>query len=199
MTYRKDETSRENIKGKEFVKVGEDEEEKTAMNENRTQLKTQFELDEERLRSEKSNNLEDEKRNVVIEEEQETKRSSNAEKSTTEVDERRKPSEERNTRVVNTDGSSQELNSEYLNELKTLIPILEGRLNYLLKEMVKFWNNKKGKNKELNVHELDKAKRMYSMALRGCVGKSDEENCVEKGIKLVETLEKIEKIKLETQ
>lgn len=186
----------EESKRKEFVEVSGHGEEKAAMNENESQLQRQ-ELEVEKNRIEKSNNSEYEKKNEM--EVQEEKRSSKADNSTTGIDKRQTPSGEENTRLQFTDRKSQELSSEYLNELKTLIPILEGRLHHILKEIVKFWSTKKSKNKELNVHELDKAKRMYSMALRGSVGKSEEENCVQKGVKLVETLEKIEKIKLETQ
>jgi hypothetical protein len=49
-------------------------------------------------------------------------------------------------------------------------------MNRILKEMVKVPRMKKSKNKDKNVFELEKAKRMYSVSLRGSVGKSDGGN-----------------------
>lgn len=62
-------------------------------------------------------------------------------------------------------------------ELKVLIPILETRLTFVLKEMVKVRSTKKAtsKNKELSAVELEKVKLMYSLALRGCAGDNQQD------------------------
>ncbi|KAK3723836.1 hypothetical protein QZH41_019520, partial [Actinostola sp. cb2023] len=89
-------------------------------------------------------------------------------------------------------------NSSYFNELKVLIPILETRLNFVLKELVKHRSTKKSKNRETNACELEKAKRMYSVALRECIGKNEEDGFT-KGRLLADVLSKLQSIKLTTQ
>lgn len=87
-------------------------------------------------------------------------------------------------------------NARFSKELNVLIPILETRLNFVLKEMVKLRSTKKtSKNKDLNVAEFEKVKHMYSVALRGCVGNS-KEDIFQTGRRIAKVLAQINDIKL---
>lgn len=85
--------------------------------------------------------------------------------------------------------------STFMSELKVLIPILDARLHSILKDMVKLRSSKKsGKNKGVNLPELEKAKQMYSVALKGCATNTSL-NYFTKGKQLADVLAKISSVK----
>jgi len=87
----------------------------------------------------------------------------------------------------------------FCQELEVLIPILETRLTFVLKEMVRLRSARKiaNKNKELNAVEFEKVKRMYSLALRGFAG-NEQEDIFNKVKRIADVLLQIDETKLMT-